>query len=419
MAYNRTKQYGKNMGKRKRKKKSRARRRRNMLIGANFILLAALVGALVTAGRLISDRAGTGRPGGEPDVPAWGTITESDDPELQTEEPEDMTESNDSSAKNPSEGSTAEPEEPDGSEKAEEPEKTTESEAETETEKTTEATAQADTEPAEESGAQSGSEGTSVEGETKQQQTESESDPPSEAEEPSGYEQYSNQKYAWWFVRMENHEPSQGGEEFDIGQYGGYYRDKNAQESDRVIYLTFDCGYELGFTDTILDTLKEHDARAIFFVTKSFIKSNPELVIRMKEEGHMVGNHTVTHPSMPDKSIDQLKQEITQCADYMYEQTGYHMDPYLRPPMGEYSERTLKLTQDMGYKSIFWSIAYKDYDAENQPGKQYVIDHFSTYHHNGAIPLIHNTSESNMEALDEVLTMLEEAGYRFGTLDEL
>ena len=133
----------------------------------------------------------------------------------------------------------------------------------------------------------------------------------------------------------------------------------------------------------------------------------------------MVGNHTTTHPSMPDLSIDELKKEITECADYMYEQTGYEMDPYLRPPMGEYSERTLKLTQDMGYQSIFWSIAYKDYDAENQPGKQYVIDHFATYHHNGAIPLIHNTSQSNMEALDEVLTLLEEAGYRFGTLDEL
>ena len=233
------------------------------------------------------------------------------------------------------------------------------------------------------------------------------------------YAVYSNTKYAWWFTRKTNHEPSGSGEEFDINQYGAYYRDKNASASDKVIYLTFDCGYELGYTDPILDTLAAHDAKAMFFVTKSFIKSNPELVIRMKEEGHMVGNHTTTHPSMPSRTVAQLKAEITQCAEYMYEKTGYEMDPFLRPPMGEYSERTLKLTQDLGYESIFWSIAYKDYDTDNQPGEQYVIDHFKAYHHNGAIPLIHNTSESNMEALDEVLTLLEEEGYRFGTLDEL
>jgi len=95
------------------------------------------------------------------------------------------------------------------------------------------------------------------------------------------------------------------------------------------------------------------------------------------------------------------------------------MDPYLRPPMGHYSERTLKLTQDLGYKTIFWSIAYYDYDTANQPGKDYVVNHFATYHHNGAIPLIHNVSQSNMEALDEVLTKLEKEGYRYGTLDEL
>lgn len=139
----------------------------------------------------------------------------------------------------------------------------------------------------------------------------------------------------------------------------------------------------------------------------------------MKEEGHQVGNHTVTHPSMPGISVEKQKEELQTCADYMKEATGYRMDPYFRPPSGEYSERVLQLAKDMGYKTIFWSMAYLDYDVNNQPGKDYVIEHFDKYYHNGAIPLMHNVSESNAQALDTVLSNLTELGYRFVSLDEM
>lgn len=233
------------------------------------------------------------------------------------------------------------------------------------------------------------------------------------------YEELDNKQYDWWFVRKKNQVPSGSGEAFDISLYDAYYRNKNVSDEDKVIYLTFDCGYENGFTPQILDTLAAHNARAMFFVTKAFIESRPDYVTRMKEEGHLVGNHTLNHPIMPNKDAATLVDEILGCAELFYETTGYEIDPFLRPPTGAYSKRTLQLTKDLGYTTVFWSIAYKDYDPNNQPGKDYVTDHFETYYHNGAIPLIHNISKSNTEALDEVLTMLEEAGYRFGSLMEL
>ena len=139
----------------------------------------------------------------------------------------------------------------------------------------------------------------------------------------------------------------------------------------------------------------------------------------MKEEGHLVGNHTVRHLSSPSLTPEELEAELGEVVKTMYELTGYSMDPFFRPPMGEYSERTLKAAQDMGYSSIFWSIAYYDYDVNDQPGKGYVVDHFNTYHHNGTIVLMHNTSQSNAEALADVVDLLKAEGYRFGELTEL
>lgn len=233
------------------------------------------------------------------------------------------------------------------------------------------------------------------------------------------YEQYSNELNAWWFIRKEDHSPSGSGEGFPIVSYSGYYRDTHVTEEDKVVYLTFDCGYENGFTPTILDTLAEKNVKAMFFVTKDFVAKNAEYVKRMKEEGHLVGNHTVRHLSSPSLTPEELDAEFSEVAKTMYELTGYQMDPFFRPPMGEYSERTLKATKDMGYASIFWSIAYYDYDVNNQPGKAYVVDHFDTYHHNGAIVLMHNTSQSNAEALPEVVELLKAERYRFGELTEV
>lgn len=235
----------------------------------------------------------------------------------------------------------------------------------------------------------------------------------------ANYEQYNNDTKAWWFIRNKQHKPSGSGEEFPISEYSAYYLDKNADESDKVIYLTFDCGYENGFTPAILDTLAEKDVKAMFFVTKDFVVKNPDYVKRMKEEGHLVGNHTVRHLSSPSLTPEELEAELREVAKVMEEKTGYKIDPFFRPPMGEYSERTLKATQDMGYSSIFWSIAYYDYDVNDQPGKDYVTDHFATYHHNGTIVLMHNISESNTQALPEVVDLLKAEGYRFGELTEL
>lgn len=235
--------------------------------------------------------------------------------------------------------------------------------------------------------------------------------------EKEAYYDYPNDMLAWWFKRDDKHGPSGCDDTLDISEYGAYYLDKNTE--DKVIYLTFDCGYENGYTEHILDVLKNQDVPACFFVTKTYIRDNPELTKRMKEEGHQVGNHTITHPSMPSKSYEEIIQEITGCADYMKEVTGYDMDPYLRPPRGEYSARTLMLTHDLGYKTIFWSMAYLDYDVNNQPGADFVIEHFKKYHHNGAIILMHNVSASNSEALDEVITNLKAEGYRFASLNEL
>ena len=240
--------------------------------------------------------------------------------------------------------------------------------------------------------------------------------------EDDQYSQYSTKAEGWWFERKADHSQSTAwgyDTKYKFEQNNTFYVDKTVSDDDKVIYLTFDCGYENGYTDEILDTLKKHNAKAVFFVTQTYIRDATDLVLRMKEEGHLVGNHTVTHPNLANCSTEKVVKELTDCANYMKEKTGYSMDPFMRPPEGAYSEKSLQITQDLGYKTILWSIAYLDWDTANQPGKDYVVDHFTKYHHNGAIPLIHVVSESNMQALDDVLTMLENEGYRFASVTEL
>ncbi len=221
----------------------------------------------------------------------------------------------------------------------------------------------------------------------------------------------------WWLKRNENHQTPEVSDYIDLSKYDAYY--VNPKCKKKKIFLTFDCGYENGFTPKILDVLKKQKIVAAFFVTKPFIREGRELVRRMKKEGHIVGNHTVHHKSMPTLSDRDNKQEIIDCAEYCKEATGYDMDHFIRPPMGEYNEKTLKLTKSMGYKTIFWSMAYVDFEVNKQPGKQYVVEHFKKYTHNGAIPLMHNVSQSNAEALDEVITNLKKEGYQFESLKKL
>ena len=229
----------------------------------------------------------------------------------------------------------------------------------------------------------------------------------------------SNKKMAWWIKREDNHMPPLAQEEVDLSRYDAWYIKTNLKYEEKPVFLTFDCGYENGYTASILDVLKKHHAPGAFFLCRHYIEDQPELVKRMKKEGHIVGNHTSHHICMPEADSRKVREEITDNAAYMKEATGYEMDHFFRPPKGEYIERTLQITKDVGYTTVFWSMAYLDYDVDNQPGSDYVIRHFEKYIHPGAIPLIHNISKSNAEALDTVLINLEKEGYTFRSLSDL
>lgn len=234
------------------------------------------------------------------------------------------------------------------------------------------------------------------------------------------YDALSNFGTNWWFKRNKDHVPSGSGEIFDISAYNGFYRNLNVDENDKVVYLTFDCGYPTTRTEKILDALKAHNAHATFFVTGMFLDGTPEYAVRMREEGHTVGTHSVTHPDLTSKdSYEAIVDEILGCAQTFYDVTGTEMDCFFRFPQGMYSEKTIAIANDLGFASIFWSLAYVDYDQNNQPDKSYVIEHYRDYHHNGMIALSHNDAQCNVEAIDEFLTLLENEGYRFGDLHEL
>ncbi len=225
-----------------------------------------------------------------------------------------------------------------------------------------------------------------------------------------------NDKKSWWFSRNTSKTPPSAQMDINISQYDAYYL---GDVSRKVIYLTFDEGYENGCTSQILDTLKANDVPAAFFVTKSYIQSEPELVKRMVNEGHVVGNHSVTHPDLTALTDEQIAEEINGCAEYFKEITGQGMPPFFRPPEGVYSIRTLEKTQELGYKTIFWSFAYRDWVTDDQPGKEAAFNNIINYSHNGCIMLLHAVSESNTQALDSAIKELKAQGYTFESLYRL
>ncbi len=226
------------------------------------------------------------------------------------------------------------------------------------------------------------------------------------------YNKYSTKAYHWGLGQNKEHKtPSGEMSSADLKKYSAYYIGPHSNKN-KVIYLTFDCGYENGYTSKILKTLKKNKVKAIFFVTEDYIRSNPGLVKKMKKDGHLVGNHTKTHPDMSQLSYTRIKSEIKSCEKAMKKMTGYKLDKFIRPPMGHFSKRSLKITQDLGYTTILWSNAMYDYDTAHQPGKQYVINYFNTYYHNGAIPLIHVISKSDTEALPTVIKNLKKKGFK-------
>ena len=190
--------------------------------------------------------------------------------------------------------------------------------------------------------------------------------------------------------------------------------------SEKVLYLTFDAGYENGCTEKILDTLKKHDVKAVFFLVGNYLEKNADLVRRMVDEGHIVGNHTMTHPDMSaitDKVAFQ--KELTGMEDLFREVTGKELPKYYRPPRGIYSEENLKMAKELGYQTVFWSLAYKDWENDNQPTADYAMGKLIPRTHNGAVILLHSTSKTNGEILDEVLTQWEKMGYSFGDISEI
>ena len=191
-------------------------------------------------------------------------------------------------------------------------------------------------------------------------------------------------------------------------------------EAEQRIYLTFDAGYENGCTEPILDALAKHNVKAAFFVVGNYIEQNPDLVRRMLREGHLVGNHTYHHYDMSKISdAASFRKELSD-VETLYEQTtGEVMQKYYRPPQGIYSEENLRMAKQLGYRTVFWSLAYVDWYQDDQPTKEQAFSKLLPRIHSGAVVLLHSTSRTNAEILDELLTKWETMGYRFASLDEL
>jgi peptidoglycan-N-acetylmuramic acid deacetylase len=185
-----------------------------------------------------------------------------------------------------------------------------------------------------------------------------------------------------------------------------------------VIYLTFDAGYENGNIARILDTLKSHNAEGAFFILENLIRRNPELVERMKSEGHLVCNHTARHKDMTKLSDEEIEKELRTLETLYSETFGATLAPFYRPPEGKFDRKSLAIAKRLGYHTAFWSLAYADWDNDNQPdpekAKKLLCDHL----HNGAVILLHPTSKTNADILDALLTEWENEGYRFGSLTE-
>lgn len=238
-----------------------------------------------------------------------------------------------------------------------------------------------------------------------------------ENNEPTNYDltNLSNKKISWYFNKGKDHaKPTISADLKAVAdKYGAIYLDES---DDKVVYLTFDEGYENGYTGQILDTLKEYNVKATFFITGPYLKKEEALVRRMVEEGHTVGNHTVNHPSMPSITDNtKLENELLDLDRKFYDLFGVSMK-YIRPPMGEFSERTLALSSNLGYTSVFWSFAYKDWETNNQKGADYAVNNVINGLHPGEVMLLHAVSKDNADALPIIIEKAREMGYEFGEL---
>lgn len=202
-----------------------------------------------------------------------------------------------------------------------------------------------------------------------------------------------------------------------LKQYGAAYM---GDPNEKVVYLTFDAGYENGQTASILDTLREKDVKAAFFIVGHYIDSQPELLRRIAAEGHTVGNHTVHHPDMSKMSDPAaFQKELDDLAGMYQKVTGAEMSKIYRPPSGKFSEHNLKTAQKLGYKTLLWSLAYVDWIKDKQPDPARAIEKLTKRVHPGAVLLLHSTSETNAKILGTLIDKYREMGYSFGTIDNI
>lgn len=234
--------------------------------------------------------------------------------------------------------------------------------------------------------------------------------------ELSSVESLPNSKIGWGIKRSDNHEqPDIGSKNREImDKYHGIYM---GNKEKKIVYLTFDLGYEAGYTSKILEVLKNNDVKATFFITAHYVNTQADLVKQMIDEGHIIGNHTVNHKSMPSCSLETINKEVMDLHSAISGKFGYEMK-FIRPPKGEYSERTVAYTNTLGYKTVMWSFAYDDWDEKKQGreeyGKKKILDNV----HNGEIMLLHATSKDNANILDDVIKQIKQMGYEFKNIDE-
>jgi len=202
-----------------------------------------------------------------------------------------------------------------------------------------------------------------------------------------------------------------------LAQYDSFFIGDTNQKK---IYLTFDAGYENGYTPALLDALDKHNVKATFFAVSHFLENNKELVCDIISRGHTIGNHTYSHPDMSKiSSFESFKNELFKNEQLYKDITGSEMPKFYRPPQGKFSEDNLKMAQMLEYKTVFWSLAYVDWNVDKQPDNEKSIELLCSRIHPGAVVLLHNTSKTNAEILDTLLTKWENMGYEFGTLSEL
>lgn len=231
------------------------------------------------------------------------------------------------------------------------------------------------------------------------------------------------QALSWYCVRAKDHrQPRADAALSYVESYGGYYidhRHSDPDAEDKVVYLTFDAGYENGNVAKILDTLKAAEVPGAFFILGNLPEKEPELVRRMAEEGHLVCNHTFTHKDMTGNHVGGLEEELIRLENTCRELCNVEVSKFFRPPEGKFDRGMLTEAQRLGYKTVFWSFAYADWDNQKQPdptaAKKKILDNV----HNGAVILLHPTSATNAAILGDVITALKADGYRFGTLFEL